>query len=405
MGVRVVVADTETTGLGRYDRVVEIACVTLDLDDGVVDEWSTLVNPMRDINAKVSSIHGIEAHHVSAAPSFAEVEPLISYALGSGVVAGHNIDFDVRMLRYEYGRLGADLDVESFCTLDAAARAGIGRRTLAVCCDAVGLRVAPAHDALGDARATAQLLLALIDTEPVFADELAALAAQTPQLPPVAAAALPRTYPRPTAGAVRSQTFLQAIADALPGHPELSRAQNAYLAVLDHALDDFVVTTAEARVLRAVARDLGVDGDALLHAHRVYLDDLHAAMLRDGRITPSEREQLDAVAHLLHLDPVEVHHSEQRDRLAEFARGSRIVFTGEAAIVVEGEPWSREFAHELAVAFGFVPMSDVSDRTTVVVAGNAATMSKKAQQARQRGIPVISVDEFLTALYVDFERR
>ena len=73
MSARVVVTDVETTGLGRTDRVVEIACVTVDLDHGIIDEWSSLVNPMRDISQGVTSIHGLDATHVSAAPTFDEI--------------------------------------------------------------------------------------------------------------------------------------------------------------------------------------------------------------------------------------------------------------------------------------------------------------------------------------------
>jgi hypothetical protein len=41
---RVVVVDTETTGVYRTDRIVEIACVTLAMDGTVLSEWETLVN-------------------------------------------------------------------------------------------------------------------------------------------------------------------------------------------------------------------------------------------------------------------------------------------------------------------------------------------------------------------------
>lgn len=46
---RIVVVDTETTGVYPSDRIVETACVTLDLDGRVVDEFDTLVDPQRDV--------------------------------------------------------------------------------------------------------------------------------------------------------------------------------------------------------------------------------------------------------------------------------------------------------------------------------------------------------------------
>jgi len=51
------ILDTETTGLGGSDRVVEIAVIVYDSEkDVVVDEFDTMVNPMRDIGP--TNIHG-----------------------------------------------------------------------------------------------------------------------------------------------------------------------------------------------------------------------------------------------------------------------------------------------------------------------------------------------------------
>ena len=44
---RLAVVDVETTGLYRYDRIVEFACVTV-VDGAVVDEYDTLIQPDRD---------------------------------------------------------------------------------------------------------------------------------------------------------------------------------------------------------------------------------------------------------------------------------------------------------------------------------------------------------------------
>jgi DNA polymerase-3 subunit epsilon len=47
------VVDLETTGLhpGRHGRVVEIAIMSLAHDGEVTGEWSTLVNPHRDVRS------------------------------------------------------------------------------------------------------------------------------------------------------------------------------------------------------------------------------------------------------------------------------------------------------------------------------------------------------------------
>jgi len=45
---RFAVIDTETTGLGKTDRILEIGIVLVDGNE-IVQEWETLINPERDI--------------------------------------------------------------------------------------------------------------------------------------------------------------------------------------------------------------------------------------------------------------------------------------------------------------------------------------------------------------------
>ncbi|MDQ2880932.1 MAG: exonuclease domain-containing protein [Actinomycetota bacterium] len=67
------VVDTETTGLfpGYRHRIVEVAMIHLDLDGTVTDEWSTLLNPNRDLGPQ--AIHGIRAADIRRAPRFEQI--------------------------------------------------------------------------------------------------------------------------------------------------------------------------------------------------------------------------------------------------------------------------------------------------------------------------------------------
>ena len=54
------VFDVETTGFNpKKDRILEIGLVLMDEDGATIDEFESLVNPMRDIGN--SEIHGVEA--------------------------------------------------------------------------------------------------------------------------------------------------------------------------------------------------------------------------------------------------------------------------------------------------------------------------------------------------------
>lgn len=61
------VVDFETTGFAaEYDRVVEVGLVLLSAEGDIDDEWSTLINPHRDVGA--TERHGIRARDVLARP-------------------------------------------------------------------------------------------------------------------------------------------------------------------------------------------------------------------------------------------------------------------------------------------------------------------------------------------------
>jgi DNA polymerase-3 subunit epsilon len=55
--VPLAVVDVETTGLNpyRHDRIVEVAVVVVELNGQVIREFTTLINPERDIGP--TSIH------------------------------------------------------------------------------------------------------------------------------------------------------------------------------------------------------------------------------------------------------------------------------------------------------------------------------------------------------------
>ena len=49
-----VVIDVETTGFGKTDRIVELSAITLNAETGrVIDEFDTLINPLRDISNSI----------------------------------------------------------------------------------------------------------------------------------------------------------------------------------------------------------------------------------------------------------------------------------------------------------------------------------------------------------------
>jgi len=67
------VVDVETTGFSPrlHDRVIEVAVVRLSPGGLPADEYTTLVNPRRDVGP--THVHGITATEVKDAPTFEQI--------------------------------------------------------------------------------------------------------------------------------------------------------------------------------------------------------------------------------------------------------------------------------------------------------------------------------------------
>lgn len=161
-----VVVDVETTG-GRPpgDRVIEIAAVRV-CGNRVEAEWSTLVDPGRGIPPFVSRLTGIGNGAVAVAPPFERVADEFLEFLGGAAFVAHNALFDWRFVNAELLRArGGRLTNARLCTVRLARRLlpHVRRRNLDALAWLFGVEVQGRHRALGDARATARILLSLLD--------------------------------------------------------------------------------------------------------------------------------------------------------------------------------------------------------------------------------------------------
>jgi DNA polymerase-3 subunit epsilon len=101
--------DLETTGVRvEHDRILQIAAASI-FPDGRVTTWSSLVNPGQPIPQAATMIHGISDAMASAAPTFAQLVPIITSLLSGCDLAGYNVGrFDRRMLAAEFRRVGLE---------------------------------------------------------------------------------------------------------------------------------------------------------------------------------------------------------------------------------------------------------------------------------------------------------
>ena len=161
-----VVVDLETTGLRPGESgICEIGAVRLRGFE-VEAEFETLVDPGLPIGAGASAVTGLRNEQLRGAPRPAEaVRSFLAFA-GDAVLVAHNARFDLAFLDRETERLtGSRIGSPVVDTVRLARRllagrvAGFGLGQLAWFFDTAER---PCHRALPDARATAELLLALI---------------------------------------------------------------------------------------------------------------------------------------------------------------------------------------------------------------------------------------------------
>jgi CBS domain-containing protein len=160
-----VAIDTETTGLDpRTARVLEFAALRLTAGKAGTS-FSTLIDPAEPIPASATRIHGIDAAKVAGARKFAELWPDIAGELGGRVLIGHTVGFDLAVLERECERAGLvfvqprALDTRLLAEIAEPQLADYSLESLAAW---LGLHLTDRHSALGDARATADIFLALL---------------------------------------------------------------------------------------------------------------------------------------------------------------------------------------------------------------------------------------------------
>ncbi|ADI39047.1 DNA polymerase III epsilon chain [Waddlia chondrophila 2032/99] len=98
--------DCETTGLDpKEDRVIEVACVAFTLEEKL-DAFETLIDPERDIPETSIAIHHITQKMVAGKPKVKEVLPKVLDFVGSHIIVGHGIQFDIEAISHSCDRAG-----------------------------------------------------------------------------------------------------------------------------------------------------------------------------------------------------------------------------------------------------------------------------------------------------------
>ena len=161
------IVDIETTG-GKFNEegITEIAIYQHN-GQKVTDQFISLVNPEREIQPFVEKLTGINSKMLRSAPRFFEIAKRILEITESCLIVAHNADFDYRILRTEFKRLGYNFERDSLCTVNLSQQLlpEMESYKLGQLVRSLGIPISDRHRAQGDALATVKLFELLLEKD------------------------------------------------------------------------------------------------------------------------------------------------------------------------------------------------------------------------------------------------
>ncbi len=159
-----VIIDLETTGYSpEYDQIIELGAIRIEnrVETG---RFNSLIRPRGKIPAVISAKTGITNDMVADAPTIEDILPAYIEFIGSSIIVGHNVSFDINFLYDNAERLGlGPISNDHVNTMRLASRLlpDLKNRRLDSLASALEVPTNNRHRALGDCQTTADCLAAL----------------------------------------------------------------------------------------------------------------------------------------------------------------------------------------------------------------------------------------------------
>jgi DNA polymerase III subunit epsilon len=161
------IIDIETTGgSSRIEKITEIA---IYLHDGheITGEFTSLVNPERNIPYFITNLTGITNEMVEDAPRFFEIAKTIVELTEGRIFVAHNARFDYSFIRQEFKSLGFNFKRNILDTVALSRKLFPGHRSYSlgnICMD-LKININVRHRAAGDALATLKLFELILERD------------------------------------------------------------------------------------------------------------------------------------------------------------------------------------------------------------------------------------------------
>ncbi|MCR8559851.1 GIY-YIG nuclease family protein [Mucilaginibacter sp. BJC16-A38] len=161
------IVDIETTGGHASGNGITEIAICIHNGKKVIERYSTLVNPRRDIPIYISALTGITNEMVENAPPFEDVAHDIYHLLNNKIFVAHNVNFDHSFVRHHLAAVGYELQCNKLCTVRLGRKImpGLPSYGLGKLCRHLGIENESRHRAAGDAEATAKIFTLLLQQD------------------------------------------------------------------------------------------------------------------------------------------------------------------------------------------------------------------------------------------------
>lgn len=288
-----------TTGFSpaNGDRIVEIAIARVDAAGRVSEEYSTLVDPGRDVGPMF--VHGLSTSEVRGAPAFIDIAGELLDRLDGAVVVLHDGAFVERFLDAEFAGAGVQLPLTPALCSEWLARRTLRTpdHTLRTLSRHAGRTVLDTSSALGAVRTVAALLpqmLSVYGRPPRYLCGLRPMPELDIACDPVTRPVEVRESTDPWMTTLLSRRRLPT---APPGEIDAQR----YLDTVIEALADGRLLGGEAQTLARLGASAGLGAPQVEALHERLLQHLRAAALTDTILTTGQIRQLRTAAGALGL--------------------------------------------------------------------------------------------------------
>jgi DNA polymerase-3 subunit epsilon len=161
-----VVVDIETTGLETFsDEIIELSAIKIK-DDQIIDQYTTLCKPKRKIDPFITQLTGITNEMLNSAPQIKDVIKDYVTFIGDSIVVGHNINFDINFIYYNYYNICKEHFVNNHMDTLRLARIALPNlehHRLKDLIDYYSINIEQLHRGTNDCLATYQVYLKLKD--------------------------------------------------------------------------------------------------------------------------------------------------------------------------------------------------------------------------------------------------